>query len=270
MDTVWGSNTKPESARRLAETLAALDDEKGTLYIGYPIIGTPEGAFPFDALLLSPTRGAIAFDLVEGKELGAYQERQDDLYAKLTSKLLQYPNLMKRRELAAKIEVITFAPSVTIDDSKDDYLVVNSADLTNEVQKIEWEHHERFPALAAAIQSLTTVRKTKRKRSIANDNSRGAKLHRLNESIANLDENQNAAVVETVDGVQRIRGLAGSGKTIVLALKVAYLHAQNPDWQIAITFNTRSLKGQFERLITSFVFEQTSEEPDWSKIRILH
>ena len=127
MDTVWGSTTKPESARRLAETLAALDDEKGTLYIGYPIIGTPEGAFPFDALLLSPTRGAIAFDLVEGKELGAYQERQDDLYAKLTSKLLQYPNLMKRRELAAKIEVITFAPSVTIDDSKDDYLVVNSA-----------------------------------------------------------------------------------------------------------------------------------------------
>jgi len=53
-------------------------------------------------------------------------------------------------------------------------------------------------------------------------------------------------------------------------LKVAYLHAQNPDWLIAITFNTRSLKGQFERLVTSFVYEQTSEEPDWSKIQILH
>ena len=270
MDTVWGSTTKPESARQLAETLAELDDENGTLYIGYPIIGTPEGAFPFDALLLSPIRGAIAFDLVEGKELGAYQERQDDLFAKLTSKLLQYPNLMKRRNLAAKIEVLTFAPSVSRDDADDEYLVVSSANLPKEIQKIKWEESERFPALAAAIQSLTTVRKTKRKRSIANENSRGAKLHRLNESIANLDENQNAAVVETVEGVQRIRGLAGSGKTIVLALKVAYLHAQNPDWQIAITFNTRSLKGQFERLITSFVFEQTSEEPDWSKIRILH
>ena len=42
---------------------------------------------------------------------------------------------------------------------------------------------------------------------------------------------------------------AGSGKTIVLALKVAYLHAHHPDWTIAVTFNTRSLKGQFERLI---------------------
>ena len=30
---------------------------------------------------------------------------------------------------------------------------------------------------------------------------------------------QSKAVIETVDGVQRIRGLAGSGKTIVLALK---------------------------------------------------
>jgi superfamily I DNA and RNA helicase len=81
---------------------------------------------------------------------------------------------------------------------------------------------------------------------------------------------QGAAVIETVQGVQRIRGLAGSGKTIVLALKVAYLHAQNPDWKIAVTFNTRSLKGQFERLITNFVFEQTSEEPDWQGIEIIN
>ena len=36
---------------------------------------------------------------------------------------------------------------------------------------------------------------------------------------------QGRAVIETVEGVQRIRGLAGSGKTIVLALKAAYLHA---------------------------------------------
>jgi superfamily I DNA and RNA helicase len=55
-----------------------------------------------------------------------------------------------------------------------------------------------------------------------------------------------------------------------LALKVAYLHAKHRDWQIGVTFNTRSLKKQFELLITTFVLEQANEEPDWDKIQILN
>ena len=98
----------------------------------------------------------------------------------------------------------------------------------------------------------------------------GAKLKKLEDSIAILDHRQNRAVIETVDGVQRIRGLAGSGKTIILALKAAYLHIQNPDWRIAVTFNTRSLKGQFKRLINNFCIEQSGEEPDWTKIRVVN
>ena len=73
-----------------------------------------------------------------------------------------------------------------------------------------------------------------------------------------------------MDGVQRIRGLAGSGKTIVLALKTAYLHARHPDWKIAVTFNTRSLKGQLRQLINTFCIEQTSEEPNWDCVNIIH
>ncbi|MCW2411374.1 MULTISPECIES: DEAD/DEAH box helicase [unclassified Sphingobium] len=270
IDTVWGSTKKPVAARQLAETLSHIQNVSGTLYIGYPIIGTPDGAFPFDALLLSPEKGAVAFDLVEGRELGDFQDRQDDLYAKLHSKLLQYPALVKRRTLAAPIHTITFAPALPGSTGQADAPVTDTTSLPGVVDEIAWQENQSFSALASAIQALTTIRKSRHKRTISNANSRGAKLHALNESIATLDANQNAAVVETVAGVQRIRGLAGSGKTIVLALKVAYLHAQNPDWLIAVTFNTRSLKGQFERLITSFVYEQTSEEPDWSKIRILH
>ena len=56
-------------------------------------------------------------------------------------------------------------------------------------------------------------------RHISSPQSRGAKLGHFEDSIATLDMLQSKAVIETVDGVQRIRGLAGSGKTIVLALK---------------------------------------------------
>ena len=54
-----------------------------------------------------------------------------------------------------------------------------------------------------------------------------------------------------------------------MALKAAYLHAQHPEWRIAVTFNTRSLKGYFRRLIEKFSLEQTKEYPDWSNLQIV-
>jgi len=66
-------------------------------------------------------------------------------------------------------------------------------------------------------------------------------LKALEDSIANLDSQQSAAVVETYEGVQRIRGLAGSGKTIVLASR-SHTPPRHPEWLIAVTFHTRSLK----------------------------
>src|SRR5205823_8844579 len=91
-----------------------------------------------------------------------------------------------------------------------------------------------YPALVAVIQAISTLRRGRKKRELHDHNSRGTKLKALEDSIANLDSQQSAAVVETYEGVQRIRGLAGSGKTIVLALKVAYLHARHPEWVIAV------------------------------------
>lgn len=271
-DIIWGSTTKPVAARQLADGLKDLPQLEGTLYVGYPILGTPDGAFPFDALLLSPTFGAVAFDLVEGRELGSHADRQDDIYTKLKAKLLQYPSLVGRRDLAVPITVLTFAPAISPQQrpADDSTVLRTAAEAFEQIELVQWAERHRYASLCSAIQALTNVRKGRKRRDIQKPDSRGAKLQRINDSIASLDAHQGAAVVETVEGVQRIRGLAGSGKTIVLALKVAYLHAQHPDWRIAVTFNTRSLKGQFERLINTFVIEQTNEEPDWDRISIIH
>ena len=88
--------------------------------------------------------------------------------------------------------------------------------------------------------------------------------------IANLDEWQKKAALEVPDGPQRIRGLAGTGKTIVLALKAAYLHTQYPDWNILITFYTRSLRQQYVELIEKFVNDFSGEKPDWDHLNVLH
>lgn len=78
------------------------------------------------------------------------------------------------------------------------------------------------------------------------------------------------AAFEIPEGPQCIRGLAGSGKTVVLALKAAYLHSQHPEWNIAVTFYTRSLFQQYKEMITNFSYEFMGEQPNWDKLQILH
>ncbi|TAK54388.1 MAG: helicase [Bacteroidetes bacterium] len=271
IETIWGTTDKPVASSQLAKLLQGLAIN-GSLYIGYPIIGSPDGPFPIDALLLTPEKGAIIFHLVEGNDLGNYQELQDESYNKLQAKLLNNKKLSAGRELKVKISVVTFAPSIKRVDgfTSDVNPVCNENTLSEFITSLNWENSEYYHQLVAVIQSITNIRKGKKRRQITKPASRGAKLKKLEDSIANLDKTQASAVIETFEGVQRIRGLAGSGKTIVIALKVAYLHAQHPDWEIAVTFYTRSLKGQFEKFITSFILEQTGDEPDWEKIHIIH
>ncbi|AOS84128.1 helicase [Chlorobaculum limnaeum] len=272
INTVWGSTVKPVSSKQLALTISSEHELEGTLYIGYPIIGTPDGSFPIDALLVSPQKGLILFNLIEGREIGEYANGQDEAFNKMQAKLLQHQTLIRKRKLRVNIHTVTFAPAVANLESysTEDYPLCNTHNLIATINTLDDQDDDIFVRLVAVIQAISTLRRGRRRRDIKDPNSKGTKIKALEDSIANLDMQQSAAVVETFEGVQRIRGLAGSGKTIVLALKVAYLHARHPDWDIAVTFHTRSLKKQFETLITTFVLEQANAEPDWDKVRILN
>jgi superfamily I DNA and RNA helicase len=269
-----GTNDKPVASRALARFFSESAGFPGDLLIGFPIISTAEGRHPIDALLVSPVKGIIVFDLVEGGDSGDFQSRQDDSANKLEARLKTHRDLLRRRDLLIPIHTITFAPGIHEAErlTDDGYPVANLRSLEKTLQQLEWPENSDllYQMALSAIQSISTIRKSRTRRTPARENSRGAKLKRLEDSIATLDNLQSKAVLETVEGVQRIRGLAGSGKTIVLALKAAYLHAQHPEWRIAVTFNTRSLKGHFRRLINNFTVEQTGEDPDWDKLRILN
>jgi superfamily I DNA and RNA helicase len=273
IDIIQGTSQKPASSGELVKLLEGRPDLSGRLYVGYPIIGTSAGPHLIDALLISMHMGIVVFDLIEGGELGDFELRQDDSANKLEARLKTYPELTERRNLRIPIYTISFGTAVRHPGQNGvHYPVVNLSTTVAQLKELTWPEADQsvFEAALSAIQSVSTIRKTRIRRTVHKADSRGAKLKQLEDSIATLDNSQSEAVIQTVDGVQRIRGLAGSGKTIVLALKAAYLHAQHPDWRIGVTFLTRSLKGHFQRLINNFAVEQTSEEPDWEKVRILH
>lgn len=232
------------------------------------------GKLAIDAALVSPSKGLVLFDLVEGTDVGQYQSRQDDIANKIEARLKLHRELVNGRRLSIDIAVITFAPGIphTHRIANSDYPVCNSDNLLSVIQSVNWSqaNEQTYRTALSAIENISSIRKPRTRREVNNPQSRGSQLKKLEEQIATLDYSQNRAVIETVDGVQRIRGLAGSGKTIVLALKAAYLHSQHREWRIAVTFHTRSLKGQFKRLIYDFCIQQTGEGPDWNYIRVVN
>lgn len=272
IDIVRGSSRKPVAGGKLAEFMRETN-LSGQLFIGYPIIATPEGPYSIDALFVSAEKGIVVFDLIEGTDIGGYELRQDDSANKLDARLRTHRELVHRRILRIPIHTLSFAPAAHYPVAPDDaeYRVVNSSSLVPALQDFTWtdQEDEIYESALSALESISTIRKGRVNRTIRQESSRGRRLQDLENAIATLDNTQSKAVIETIEGVQRIRGLAGSGKTIVLALKAAYLHAQNPEWRIGVTFNTRSHKGQFQRLINTFTIA-AGREPDWENLRILN
>ncbi|NOW96587.1 DEAD/DEAH box helicase [Mucilaginibacter sp. SG564] len=263
-----GQTDKNASSDSLINFFRANDALNGKLYIGYPILYSGGESSVLDALWISPEYGVLVFDLIEGTIIKDREEDRDNLFTKLSSLLGQYPELNKKRRLQVDINVLTFAPACANIDYTD------TATTEEEVSELiaelnSWVNPELFTRTVAVIQSVIQI-KTKIDRSfVKRSDSRGFIIKNLEETIANLDNQQEEAVIEFHDGLQRIRGLAGSGKTIVLALKAAYLHAINPEWNIAVTFNTRALKTQFYEMIELFCIQKMGQKPDESKIRII-
>ena len=68
VETVRGASRKPASSKVLVELISRQTELSGSLFIGYPIISTAEGRHAIDALWLSPEKGIVVFDLIDGTD----------------------------------------------------------------------------------------------------------------------------------------------------------------------------------------------------------
>lgn len=273
LNIIHGEQHNKEASSQLIEKLNGLNVQ-GELYLGYPIISTFDGTFNVDALLVSENIGLIAFsfynetkgDLIRIKEIA------DKLYYNIEATLRRHDSLRIGRQLAVKLSVVILTLTSTgIDESS--LIENNIIKLDNlDFSKLDREElsSKYIKHLNAALERVTTIRPHKKREKVHQDNSKGYKIKKIEKEMANLDIWQNKAAIEMPDGVQRIRGLAGSGKTIVLALKASYLHTLYPNLNIVVTYYTRSLQQQLVNLIERFYFSNTQDKPNWSKLRIMN
>lgn len=269
---VQGITDKPVAAQRLAALFQPRASSlEGFLYIGYPIVGTPEGPCHLDAALISPRWGLVIFDLIEGETISGAQERQDDATNKVVSRLLAHKDLTAGRNLLVPVNAVSFAPALSAaGDATDRLNALDEARLLPWIRNLAtWSRSHLFAILTAVLQSTLGLRQGRDEQRATQPCSRGGKLKTLEKALINLDARQSRAVLETKPDAQRIRGLSGTGKSTVLALKAAYLHAKRPDWQIAISFNLITQKVRLRKIIQAFLAD-IAVVPNWDNLQLRH
>lgn len=123
--------------------------------------------------------------------------------------------------------------------------------------------------IIAAILGSMSLRKVDN-RQCSKKGSIGETIKKRSEIIAKFDQDQFESIYKDNERGERIRGLAGSGKTIILVKKLAYLHFRYPEKQLAFVFYSKSLKQYIDGLFKEYYNDFSPSEPDMSKINIMH
>ncbi|MGX9688661.1 ATP-binding domain-containing protein [Deinococcus wulumuqiensis] len=104
--------------------------------------------------------------------------------------------------------------------------------------------------------------------------TRGELVRLVTDAPSPADIQQDRIAKTVPPGPQRIRGLAGSGKTVLLAQKAAVMHLKHPEWDIAFVFFSRALYAQIKHWINHWLKVLSNGEVTLadagSKIRVLH
>ncbi len=225
----------------------------GELYLGYPIYVDEivNRRTCVDMALISKIGVYIFNFLLE--PVTDYSEIQEDIYAKVEAKFKKQRFLRNKKNLIFDLNTVTYA-LVDVKE-QEDYPLVKSADeaiaYIKETCYDEEFEDEKYDKILSGIQEAYGINARNERDGI----KVGTKAYAINEMdalIEKYDSKQMEAILSDTTGIQRIRGMAGSGKTIVLARKAVELHTAHPDWNIVVTYSTRSLREQLESLIGRF------------------
>jgi len=254
------------------------------LFIDYPIFQDYESVITFPTIcIVSRTKGIILLFLNEqerGTDIEIILKKADQTLNQIFALLIKSSKLRFSRQ-SLKVPINSFVVSdyikkIGITSYAEEFGVIltnSSGDLISKINEISPQkiNDDVFDEMYSIIEGIKSIQKQKtRKIPDGYDNSKGALLEKLSDQISRFDKNQRIAALCCIDGPQRIRGLAGSGKTIILAIKTAVFHLRYPEKKILYTFWTKSLYDQVKLLISKFYRLYSSSDPNWDMVNIKH
>lgn len=232
---------------KVKELLAQYSNEDISLYYGYPIIEMDGSTSIIKSCIVS-SQGIIGLYEVEDEKM-VYDRHFTGI-------------IMGSKSL-----------SPLFFDQKLVYESVNLSEVSRIKEILDRDpvfSHELYKETNGIIQNFYGLNSVD-ERELKRENSLGAIIKKRCNEMNMLDHNQFNGIYNSINSHMRIRGLAGSGKTILLVKKMAYEHFKNRELDLAYVFFTKSLKQYIEELFKKYYKDfEKYKEPDMSKIHILH
>ncbi len=275
IETIVATELEPHGLdSQLIDHLNAYDSEigiqDGILYYGYPVFkGYEDNTVKTNFLLISKKVGVVLFATASENYIESKLESLNETYSHVNSLLIKSSILRKKKNLSFDIETKIFSPSSIFEDED---IISSIKDLNNFLidQDVELTQ-DQIDEIRSILEGAKALSKPTQRKSIVEDhNNKLNILIKLEDEIINFDAEQRKAAINLINGPQRIRGLAGSGKTIILAMKAAYIHLQYPEKKILFTFYTKSLYSLIYKVIANFYRHFSGGDPNWDNIAVLH
>lgn len=245
---------------------------EGEAYLGYPIYfnKVTNEKTSVDMALITKV-GVFIFNVLT-TFVPNYGEIQNDIYYRVVEKFQRLPILRNGKELKFKFFSITYSTEKV--ERIDNCPIAFSVEEVREffIKNCRQEQFSDFDynAILSAIQEAYGLN-YRVERPGAKAGSKADIVNEANSLIEKYDYSQMKAMLGDASGIQRIRGMAGSGKTIVLARKAVEIYMAHREWTIVVTYSTRALKNQLVRYISKFYADRNDgEKYDEEKIRIMH
>lgn len=266
----------------LEENQEALRLQDAKFYHDFPLYRDNDETIVSKVILVAPSYGVFVVGTSGATEPSTLDSENieselDATFGHVNSRLTRQKMLRRdKKNLAFNLEAFIFAPHVEGAIASSDFdspIVRGVADLRRLLS--QYAGTQIPESLVAEICSVIEGAKglaPPKKRDLGgrSQNSKVSLVAALEAEIRSFDQDQKNGYLTLLEGPQRIRGLAGSGKTVVLAMKAALTHLRDPEAKILFTFYTRSLYQHVRRLITRFYRQYDDRDPNWDNIKILH
>ncbi|MBK1987127.1 ATP-binding domain-containing protein [Sphaerospermopsis aphanizomenoides BCCUSP55] len=210
------------------------------------------------------------------RALISYSDREPALWRKVNGKaIVALPEITSEQWQEKGYDKLPDLPPIIFQDQlgkvglleqiQKGNIVISGANLEDK----DWE------LLLSVIGGTPVLRKPQRNQVTSSGKTRSSIIDSLREKLYEIDLQQEHIGKEIPAGPQRIRGIAGSGKTVLLCQKAASMHLKHPDWDIALVFFTRSLYdlmiGLIDQWIRRFSCGEMHYDPTTNfKLQVLH
>ncbi|MBD1938692.1 nuclease-related domain-containing DEAD/DEAH box helicase [Microcoleus sp. FACHB-68] len=224
------------------------------------------------------TTEANPYQQAEGqlKALIAYCDRETAICGKVTGRALVALPLITQKEWQEKgFDQLPNCPPIIFQEHLSETGLLERIQQSNPAIAGSNLDEQQWELMLAVIGGTTVLRKPSRTLGSSNNKTRGSIIAALQEKLYELDFQQEHIGKGIPPGIQRMRGIAGSGKTVLLCQKAAHIHLKHPDWDIALVFFTRTLYdlmiGSVDKWLRHFSGGDIHYDPKTNKkLRVLH